>query len=167
MTTCDDRCQRTLDWYTERFERELRDARAEYVRLSDLFNDVCWYNFETTCRNWQGPWRGSDPDSHVELHAMRFVRKWNRGCLMEHGHFPMYYEGPVSNAPRLPPEVVLKELEAAKQYLRACETQVNAPCDWAPGGNLYEQLCRTTAVGHVPPTSQCVYVPRKRKFSSS
>ena len=166
MTTCDDRAQRTLDWYTERFERELRDARIEFLRLSELFKDVCWYNFETSCRSWQGPWRASDPDSHVELHAMRFERKWNRGCLIEHGHFPMYYEGPISHAPRLPPQLLKKELDEAEKYLRACETQVTAPYDWAPGGNLYEELRRTTAVGHIAPTSQCVYVPKKRKFSS-
>ena len=166
MTTCD-RCQRTLDWYADRFEREHRDARAEFLRLSELFKDVCWYNFETSCAKWRRPWPLSDPDSLVELHALVFHRKWNRGRLIEHGRFPLYYSGPVAEAPKLPPEIVLHELQAAKEYMLACEKQVSAPYDWAPGGPAYIELQRTTAVGHAPPTSQCVYAPsKKRTFSS-
>ena len=157
-----DRAQKTLDWYTDRFERELRDARTEYARLSELFRDVCWYNFETQCRGWQDPWRVTDPNSRVELHAMQFIRKWNRGCLIEHAWFPLWYEGTIRDAPPLPPAIICNELREAKAYLDACEKQVTAPYDWAPGGPLYETLRATTLVG----TSQCVYAPRKRKFSS-
>ena len=165
MTTTD-RAQRTLDWYTARFEREYRDAQEEYVRLRELFKDVCWYNFEVTCRTWRTPWRESEPDSHVELCGMRFHRAWNRGRLMEHGSFPMWYEGPVRDAPALPPQIVLNEIKAAREYMVACEKQLTAPKDWAPGGDLYEELRRTTLVG-VPLQSQCVYTSRKRKFSGS
>ena len=63
---------------------------------------------------------------------MQFNRKWLRGCLMEHGHFPPWYEGAVSRAPRLPPEIVFNELQAAKEYMLACEKQATAPIDWAP-----------------------------------
>ena len=130
------------------------------MRLSELFKDVCWYNFETNCRKWRGPWRHTDPQSHVELHGMHFERKWNRGCLVEHGRFPVWFEGAVCDAPSLPPEIVRKELLNATDYMLACETQVRAPRDWAPGGPLYEELRRTTMVGR-----QCV-LPKKRKFSS-
>ena len=64
------------------------------------------------------------------------------------------------------PEVVQRELKEAKEYMEACRTQISAPYDWAPGGALYEALRKTTAVGHMPPTTQCVYAPKKRKFSS-
>jgi hypothetical protein len=165
MTTCD-REQKTLDWYTDRFEREYRDAKTEYLRLASLFDECCWYHFETACRGWQAPWRATEAESHIELHGMQFHRKWNRGCLIEHGRFPMWYEGPVRDAPLLPPQIVQKELEDAKAYMEACATQVRAPYEWAPGGSLYEELRRITPVGHVPPGSQCVYDPRKRKFSS-
>ena len=161
MTTCD-REQKTLEWYTERFEREYRDARVEYERLSELFKDVCWYNFETHCRDWKGPWHRSDRHSAISLHSMQFKRKWNRGCLIEHGSFPVWYEGTVGDAPLLPPEIVLNELRDAKEYMLACKTQMTAPYDWAPGGPLYEELRRTTRVGR-----QCVYAPKRRRFSSS
>ena len=36
-----------MDWYVDRFEREYKMARDEFLRLSALFKDVCWYNFET------------------------------------------------------------------------------------------------------------------------
>lgn len=163
MTTCS-RVQKTLDWYTDRFEREHRDARAEFVRLSELFKDVNWYNFETTCRAWMHPWHESDLDSPVQLHARVVTQKWARGCLFEHGRFPMYYEGPVRDAPKLPPEIVLIELRDAFDYMKACEKQMSAPYDWAPGGFLYEHLRRTTVV---PTGSVCLYDSHKRKFSGS
>ena len=159
MTTCD-RCQKTLDWYSDRFEREYRDARAEFLRLSELFKDVCWYNFETTCREWRYPWRRSDMDSLIILRAIVFKRKWNKGNLIEHGHFPEWYAGCVQDAPTLPPQIVLHELLAARDYMHACEKQMTAPYDWSPGGQLYEHLRRTTAVG------QCVYPGKRRKCSS-
>ena len=166
MTNC--REQRTIDWYTERFEREYKDARTEYIRLLDLFQEVCWYNFETQCKLWKGPWRRSDWDSDIELLGMRFQRKWSRGCLMEHGHFPVWYAGPIGKAPLLPPQIILQELQSAKEYMEACETQQSAATDWAPGGPLFAKLARQTLVGKPGPTSECVYIPadKKRKFSS-
>ena len=157
-----DRAQKTLDWYTARFEREYRDAEVEYARLCELFKDVCWYHFETQCKTWRAPWRGSDSVSAVELLAMRFERHWSRDCLMEHGRFPVYYRGPLHDAPPLPPQIVYKELCAAREYMEHCKTQTTAAYDWAPGGGLYEGLRRTTLVGALQPV-QCVY--RKRKFS--
>tara|TARA_B100000579_G_scaffold425746_1_gene431917 strand:+ start:536 stop:832 length:297 start_codon:yes stop_codon:yes gene_type:complete len=96
---------------------------------------------------------------------MQFHRKWNRGRLVEHGCFPMWYDGCLKDAPSLPPQIIQKELQDAKDYMIACETQMTAPYDWAPDGHLYNMLRRSTTVGQ--PTSQCVYTPQKRKFSSS
>ena len=155
--------QKLLDWYTERFEREYRDAHTEFLRLSELFKDVCWYNFETRCRTWGAPWRATRLDSPIELLGMHFERKWNRGCLFEHGHFPAYYAGTVGEAPPLPPEILLHELKEAQAYMEACQQQITAPYDWAPGGRLYEQLARQTLVGKCGTSSVCVYAPSKRK----
>ena len=147
MTSTCSRCQKTRDWYTDRFEREYNDARDEFLRLSELFKDVCWYNFETRCRNWTHPWRKSDPDSVIELHGMHFDQFWNKGRRRESGHFPIWFNGAVAGAPELPPQIVLHELQAAKEYMLACEKQIAAPYEWAPGGKLYEALRRQTAVG--------------------
>ena len=156
-----------MEWYVGRFEREYRDAQTEFVRLSQMFNDVCWYNFETKCRNWKCPWRQSQRESPMELRGMRFTRKWNRGRLMEHGYFPVWYVGRIDEAPCLPPEIVLKELMDAKKYMDACDKQRTAPYDWAPGGDLYNELQRVTLVGkRYIPTTACVYTPHKRKYSS-
>jgi len=152
-----------LDYYTDRFEREYGEAKEEFVRLSHLFKEVCWYNFETACRTWRQPWRFTDPDSTVSVDCMQFTRKWERGCLMEYGRFPVWYEGPVRDAPPLPPEIVLHELRDAREYMLACQKQISAPYDWAPGGKCYEELCRVTSVGR---PCQCVE-SNKRKFSSS
>lgn len=164
MTTS--REQKTLAWYDGRFEREYRDACSEYHRLCELFKDVCWYNFETKCRGWLHPWRSSDPFSDIELLGMCFKRKWCRGNLNEHGHFPVWYSGSVQDAPELPPAIILLEIKAARDYMHACKQQTTAAHDWAPGGVLYNELLRTTAVGK--PTKACVYAPtnKRPKFSS-
>jgi len=160
--------RKMLRHYEERFKREHKAAQDEFLRLSSLFKDVCWYNFETACQVWRKPWRNSDPESLVLLHGMCFTQKWRRNCLLEEGKFPLYYEGPVETAPKLPPEIVLLELLEAKKYMQHCETQLSAPYDWAPGGSLYKELVRTTLVGKQrhPPAFQCVYDANKRKFSS-
>ena len=131
----------------ERFGREHKDACDELTRLSELFKDVCWYNFETKCRVWQHPWRQSRPDSLVELHSHKYTKFWNRGHLCESAKFPYYYQGEVKDAPPLPAVIVQNELREARMYVKACAEQVTAPYDWAPGGVKYEALCRTTLVG--------------------
>lgn len=130
------------DEYCDLFRKEHACAMDEYLRLSDLFNDVCWYNFETVCRTWKSPWRASTPDSNVKLHGHRY-RKWGCG---ECSTFPIYYQGLVTQAPGLPPELVLHELRDAFDYMVECEQQITAAYDWAPGGVKYEALRRTTSV---------------------
>ena len=153
------KAEHMLTWYCDRFEREYRDAQCEFTRLSQLFTDVCWYNHEVACREWQDPWRPSFPLSEIELQGMTFKRKWCRGKLIEHGHFPVWYRGTVADAPVLPPHIVWRELREAEAYMRACETQMRAPYEWAPGGVLYKNLAHQTLIGRAPPTSRCVYAP--------
>ena len=154
MTTCEftglcecPTCVKMQESYKTRFEREYRDAKEEVTRLSELFKDVCWYNFETTCRKWRHPWRQSKSDSLIELHAHRYEKYWNRRHLCEAAKFPYYYQGTLEDAPPIPPEIVLNELREAELYLKACTEQIFAPYDWAPGGAKYEALRRTTLVG--------------------
>lgn len=141
MTTCEK--QR----YVDLFRREHENALCEFERLSYLFKDVCWYNFETTCRSWRAPWRESQQDSSITLHGVRQQRWWARGHEREQLTFPLYYRGVVSDAPPLPPRILLAECEAAADYLRVCEQNITAPDDWAPGGAKYEALRETTLVG--------------------
>lgn len=148
-----------LDYYSDRLSVEFDEARTEYLRLAQLFKDVCWYNFETECKGWRRPWRSSLSSSVVHLHGMRFKQYWSRGRLMEQGDFPIWFEGSVADAPQLPPEIVLHELLEAKRHMQACEEATRAPYEWAPGGVKYEALRRTTLVG-----KRCVR-DGKRKFS--
>ena len=150
----------TIDWYLERFEREHAEASEEFRRLTQLFQEVCWYNFEVGVCKWQAPWRYSQPNSRARLEGMHFKQHWSRGKLMESGSFPVWYDGPIRDAPPLPPQVVLSDLIEAGRYMQACKEQCSAPLDWAPGGVKYVQLAKTTLVG-----KRCVYDP-KRKFSS-
>lgn len=147
FTTECSRCVRTRQKLLSHFEREYLDASQEVVRLTELFKDVCWYNFEANCRNWNPPWYRSDPESEVRLHSQLYDHHYNRGKLRESARFPHYYAGRVADAPELPPRIVLKELDEAKAHLRACEAELTAPLDWAPGGAKYEALRRTTQVG--------------------
>lgn len=172
MTTCDrclfrggvlttecNRCVKTKDGYVDRFEREAREALDEFVRLKELFKDVCWYNFETRCRDWRRPWRRSDHGSSIELHAHTYEHHWNRGHRREVARYPYYFQGELRDAPPLPPQIILVELQIALDHLRACKECVSASYDWAPGGKKYEALRRTTLVGRGG--------GRKRRFSSA
>ena len=111
-----------------------------------MFTDVCWYNFETNCRRWKHPWRKSQIWSFMDMRGMRFTRKWNRGRLMEHGYFPVWYHSRIDEAPSLPPEIILKELKDAKEYMEMCDKQRTAAYNWAPGGHLYKEPCKLTMV---------------------
>jgi hypothetical protein len=128
----------------EIFEAEFYAAQQECDRLSALFKDVCWYNFETKCKFWQRPWPQSYTHSAIELYGVRIEIDDSRGRKREVGHFPLYYSGTVDDAPSLPPDIILLELKAASDYLEVCRKQCSAPHDWAPGGSEYNKLLRTT-----------------------
>ena len=125
------------DRYVELFEAEYERASDEFYRLSILFRDVCWYNFETCCRDWQEPWRKSDPRSRVCLESHRYEND-------EQGMYAVYYDGAVGEAPALPPEIVLKEVVAAQAYMEQARARISDPYDYAPGGCKYLELLETT-----------------------
>ena len=126
-----------------RFEREYKRAKDEYECLKEVLREVCWYNFETQCRHWRGPWPESQEESPLTLHGYR------QTCVngRVHGCFPVYYSGPMKDAPPLTPDILLSEMRDALEYMQHAKIQQTAPYDWAPGGHLYEELRRTTRVG--------------------
>jgi len=127
--------------YQECFKREYLLAKEELMRLQTLFRDVCWYSFETF-----GKWWGKRSRC-VYLHGHRYGTFHRHGSLREMAEFPIYYNGPADDAPRLPPIIVLREVEAAREYMDECRARISAPWDWAPGGFRYEELRKTTQVG--------------------
>ena len=130
----------------EEFENEMNHAQLECTRLTSIFKDICWYNFEVCCRSWRAPWPESWDESIIELHGMTINQSTRNGRAREVGKFPIWYSGPVKDAPSLPPQIILNEMKAAAEYLEFCVLQSTAPHDWAPGGVFYEQLRLQTLV---------------------
>lgn len=128
------------------FEDEYTEAQREYERLMHLFKDVCWYNFETRCRDWRHPWPQSYDWSPIELCGVNIKTDYRNGRAREIGEFPVYYSGPIRDAPPLPPEIITTEIQAAAKRLKQCEENCRAPHEWAPGGKRYNQLLRDTTV---------------------
>ena len=131
--------QRLKDAMAAEFELEYARACSEHERLSALFRDVCWYNFETVCRCWRSPWYESFGGSSIRLHGVRVQGQWS-----EKTTFPVYYSGTIRDAPALPPQLVLCEVQEAFAYKEFMEQQRFAPYEWAPGGARYERLLRTS-----------------------
>lgn len=141
MTTADE-----VTWYYNTvFRVEYMEAKQEYDRLCQLLHDVLWFNFEVDARVWVAPWPRTDLDSTVSLYAPLYSRKRKRDGF--HLRYTAWYDGPVRDAEVCPIAIVVKEVKAAKAYMNACEKQLNAADDWAPGGCEYEQLRRITLVG--------------------
>jgi len=155
----------STDGFRSHFKREWEDAKVEWLRLCHLFKDVCWYNFEVVCRDWEDPWRSTELDSRIDLEGMSFRFYYNKGKRREHGHFPVWYSGSVRDAPTLPPTVIIHELKSAERYMRRCERQLTACEDWAPGGRRYEALRACTLVGKELVQRADGSYRQKRKFS--
>ena len=115
----------------------------EFTRLTQLLHEVCWFNYETVCK------LDKDPRKRVELTGHRYSRQMRNGHAYELHEFPVYYEGKVTEAPAVPPQIVLHDMEQAWLEIYRLDELVNAPHDWAPGGGKYEELCKTTAVGKI------------------
>ena len=133
---------RIKDNMFDNFDLEYKQAQRECKQLTALFREVCWYNFETQCRAWNEPWHTSVKDSHIEMHTHRYMKEWKNGRYIEYGEFPIWYSGPVGDAPLLPPEIIFIEMKQAQDYMLYMQTQRFAPYDYAPGGRLYEKLLR-------------------------
>ena len=135
-----------MDEFHEHFCKEHRRALAEYKRLEGMLRDVVWYNFETVARTWRDPWPESYADTSLTLHGMRFDLVTGRGGrVAEKGSFPIYYCGSVRDAPPLPPQIILHELDMACKLVKETEAACAAPYEWAPGGRLYERMLRESA----------------------
>lgn len=125
----------------------LVEARTECQRLAGMFKEVCWYNFETECRNWRRPWNQSVQQSPIALFGCRIVPYIRNGRTYEVGEFPVWYEGTVGQAPKLPPQILLGELKLAYDHMVAMERHKCAVFEWAPGGAKYINLLKETRVG--------------------
>lgn len=119
-----------------------QDAQAEFLRLEKLHGEICWYNFEVKVRDWNLPWAASILHSEICLHGMVIEKGWCR----ESGRFPEFYRGPIQGAPLLPPEIILTELNLAKEELDRCTDNLMNATDWAPGGCKYRKLRDETMV---------------------
>lgn len=133
---------RAMDDYHELFCAQYRDAVTELARIQSLMKDVAWYNFETVAREWKHPWPLSFLDSTLILEGHRYETVVKRGRMHEKGCFTEYYNGPVRDAPALPPQIVLTELAVAHADVQRAAEQCSAPYEWAPGGRLYEEMLR-------------------------
>lgn len=146
---CDDDCHhwRLKKAISEEADMELQKAHQECKRLAALFKDICWYNFETVCRNWRGPWYQSMQQSRVVLRGCRITEYTRNGRVHESGEFPVWYDGPIGQAPKLPPQILLSELKLAYDHMVSMEALKCAAYQWAPGGALYIKLLNETMVG--------------------
>ena len=146
---CDDDCHhlRLKEAISEEADAALVKARQECQRLAGLFKEVCWYNFETECRNWRRPWNQSIQQSPIALYGSRIVQHRRNGRTYEAGEFPVWYQGTVGQAPKLPPQIILVELKLAYDHMVAMEQLKCAVFEWAPGGAKYIKLLKGTRVG--------------------
>lgn len=127
------------------FDMEYKKACEEYNQLKRLLDDVYWYYFETMCYHWKPPWYVSMGGSEISLNGCRNVCV--DGCRM-YCTYPIWYSGAIAAAPQLPPSIVLSEVNQAKAYMLFMREQRDAPYDWAPGGEKYQQLLREGAGVH-------------------
>ena len=131
-----------MDEYAEHFAREYRFALQELDRLKTLLRDAMWYNFDVV--SWQSGCFGQRwyYNRTTELYAVRSELIRKRGHTAEKVSFPVYYHGEVATAPRLPPEILMSEVESAKRLVEETREACSAPYEWAPGGRRYEQMIR-------------------------
>ena len=122
------------------FREELVKAKKEYKRLSVLFEEICWYNFEVSCKTWEPPWYTSVLDTQVTLYSHIYEHTRNNGHVYETSDFPVYFDGTVRDATLVPPGIILNELNDAAGYVLECELNLQGVDTWAPGGMDYEDL---------------------------
>ena len=122
----------------DELDAEYRRAKKETKRLGFLYQEACWYNFETHSRDWQHPWHETADQTALLMHGHSY-QPTPRG---ETGSYHVYYYGDARDAPHLPPEILAKELRDAREYEQLLEEERFAPYEWAPGGRKYEQHLR-------------------------
>jgi len=131
----------SADEYTAIFQRDYEVVQREFKELTLMFHDVCWYNFETECFKWNKPWRTSIPESTITL----LGRRTHGGSVVIHD-CSTYYQGPIRDAPGIPPQILLHELKRVYEEMQRAEANLK-PHEWEPGGIEYMKLCATTKVG--------------------
>ena len=119
--------------------QRIADAYRELQRLQCLFEDICWYNFECKVRRWKGPWLGKVQPGLTLCGRVVYTIERN-GRARECGYFPVWYQGPTSTAPELPPEIIERELLAQQELIEELTTLLMDIDDYAPGGRAYVQL---------------------------
>ena len=62
--------------------------------------------------------------------------------MSEKAEFPLYYSGPIRDAPPLPTKILMNEIRLVQQECLEADKQCTAPYDWAPGGCEYEKMMR-------------------------
>ena len=132
------------DTISDYFYRRHVEAKQELFELRRVFKDACWYNFEVHCRNWRDPWPKTISESRMCFHGYSVQNVWVNGRKRERGSFPIYYDGPVGDAPPLPPQILIQELILQTQLVHELEESITAPYDWAPGGAKYNKLLTET-----------------------
>ena len=154
---CDNDCHhwRLKEALSTEADEQLVKARRECQRLAALFKEICWYNFETVCRNWRGPWNQSQQQSRIVLHGSRLTEHVRNGRTYESAEFPVWYDGALGQAPKLPPQIILNELQIAYDHMVSLETLKCPVFDWTPGGAKDIKLLRETIVGK-PHSSEAV-----------
>lgn len=146
-----------MDAYSRHFLKEHMYARQELERLETMLRDIAWYNFEVVARGWKHPWPEHAVSATLELYGMRCELMQRRGGhVAEKCTFPTYYSGPVDDAPPLPPEIILQEVQFQRELVKHTEAACTAPYEWAPGGRLYEKMVRESE-GVAAFSSKCSY----------
>lgn len=123
-------------------EREYQRAIFEVERLTCLYRDVCWFNFETHCREWVSPWPESWDASIISLHGARWEPSRTNRESDAHGMRLVWYMGTIADAPHCPPEIIYNEIKDATEYLNRARDNRLAAYSYAPGGREYERLIR-------------------------
>ena len=138
---------RAMDQLYLGMSKELFGAKQELKHLNDLCKEIMWYNFEINSHKWGGPWRKHNEHACLSLHGFSLTQIKKHGRVSYPGQFPIWYEGLVANAPQLPPEIIINELNDQVARVEAMEAGVHDAYDYAPGGRKYLQLVRDTLVG--------------------
>ena len=131
-----------MDREHSRLKAEIYDQQAqtlyfatlELQRLKTLFRDIGWYNFELECRMWKYPWPQSVGSSMVMLCSVSHTNRTTS--------YPIYYAGRLDEAPPIPIDILLNEIELATEYVSQCQELCSDVYEYAPGGHKYAELMR-------------------------
>ena len=122
--------------YTE-MDLMAADAEREHQRLVNAFNEAMWYSIECETRHWHPPWPPTYPFSNLVLFGRRYDRKGP--C---EPNLSVWFHGPACDAPQLPIMILLNEVKSAETLKDDLLDRRNDVWDYAPGGEMYEEVKR-------------------------